>query len=228
MAKPHYENPDRNVPIFEEIFRRNGLDWVLIGGLAAIRRRSDKRETVDVDFVVSGLEDLEAQLLETGTRWLKIAREPNGTPYLIQGETNDGMHFDIYVHDWDPKDEFEFERAVLETKDDYHVASAEAIIVYKLMAMRPQDIDDIQSILRAHPNFDGLDLEFIEKWAREYDLYDLWAEFVNEARRNSPTKLAYPLPPRSRGPKQGKQREGLIRKTGVDKNGHPYTRWVRP
>ncbi len=177
--KPHYENPQKNVATFKAMFEGSNIDWAVIGGIAAICRGTDKRETVDADFVVSELGNLEEQLTLLGPKWFKVTREPDGTPYLIQGETGDGMHFDIYVQGID------FELEVLATKDDNHIASAEAIIVYKLMAMRPQDISDIESILKAHPNFEGLDIEFINKWAAECSVSEQWAEFVNRSKLRS-------------------------------------------
>ncbi len=219
--KPPYENPIRNVAIFEAVFDAEHLDWALIGGLAAIEHRAGRRETVDVDFVISGIADLERRLAQMEPAKLRVLKESDGTPYLVQGETADGMHFDIYIASID------FEDAVLATKDENHVASAEAVILYKLMAMRPQDVDDIRSILDAHPDFGGLDLEFIEHWANELDVLDRWHELSAEVsgtgtsrRRQKP---AVPGPERSRRPRAS----GYVRKRGVDSLGRPYTRWTR-
>ena len=169
--KPYYENPGQNLPVFTALFERVGLDWAVIGGIAAVERRPDFRETVDVDFVVSEMAHLEERLNELQPKRLRVLRESGGTPYLIQGETSDGMHFDIYIAS------IEFEKAVLATKDENHFASAEAIIVYKLMAMRPHDIDDIRSIL-ARPAIGSLDIAFIEHWAEECGVLDRWREFA--------------------------------------------------
>ena len=139
--KPVYDDPARSIPSFKEIYEAESLDWAVIGGLAAIERRSEGRDTVDADFVISEIGNLQERLTSMNPRWFQICREPDGNPYPVQGETRDGMHFDIYVAGID------FEKAVLDTKDENHIASAEAIIVYELMAMRPVDVDDIRSIL---------------------------------------------------------------------------------
>ncbi len=219
--KPSYEDPGRNIQVFSAIFEDEGLDWAVIGGIAAIERRAESRETVDVDFVVSGIADLNRRLQEMHLARFRVVNEPDGAPFLIQGETTDGMHFDIYVASID------FEEAVLATKDENHVASAEAIVLYKLMAMRPQDVDDIRSILAAHPDLEGLDLEFIEYWANELDVRDQWHGFVAEARRIDPLnrQLERPAPKSRWAP--GSPTPGYVRKQGVDSLGRPYTRWVR-
>ncbi|MDA8400392.1 MAG: hypothetical protein M0008_10190 [Actinomycetota bacterium] len=219
--KPPYENPMGNVAIFEAMFDAEHLDWALIGGLAAIEHRAGHRETVDVDFVVSGIADLERRLAQMEPAKLRVLKERDGAPYLIQGETSDGMHFDIYVATID------FEDAVLATKDENHVASVEAVILYKMMAMRPQDVDDIRSILDAHPDFGGLDLEFIEHWANELDVLDRWNELSAETRQTGrwrrPPRPAVPQPERSRTTRAS----GYSRKRGIDSLGRPYARWIR-
>lgn len=172
--KPPYNNPQRNLPIFHRLFEESGVDSATIGGIAAIVWRATPRETVDADFVVSELSDLEQRLNSISLRPIKILTERDGTPYLIQGETSDGMHFDIFIA------ETLFEQEVLATKDDTGTASAEAIIVYKLAAGRSQDIDDINSILKKHPNLDGLDVAEIERWTEYLGITDKWREFANQ------------------------------------------------
>ncbi len=94
------------------------------------------------------------------------------------------MHFDIYIAGTP------FEQEVLATKDSTGTASAEAIIVYKLIAERPQDIDDINSILEKHPNLDGLDVTKIERWAKYSGVIDGWRKFADRHQ----TQTLEPLP----------------------------------
>jgi hypothetical protein len=178
--KPPYKNPQRNLPTFQRLFEEAGVDSATIGGIAAIIRRAEPRETTDADFVVSNISDLEERLRTINPRYTHVSREPDGTPYLIQGETADGMHFDIFIA------ETPFEQEVLATKDSNATASAEAIIVYKLVADRPQDIDDINSILRKHSNLDGLDVAKIERWAEYLGVIDKWHEFADRRLTQTP------------------------------------------
>lgn len=48
-------DPEDQLPLFEEVFDTEGLDWALIGGLAALHYHVEPRETVDLDFVVDRL-----------------------------------------------------------------------------------------------------------------------------------------------------------------------------
>ncbi len=60
----------------------------------------------------------------------------------------------------------------------------EDLIIFKAVAHRPQDLLDIQALIKANPN---LDRERIEQWVREFaralDMPDLWediAEWLRE------------------------------------------------
>ncbi|MCL4446243.1 MAG: hypothetical protein M1134_05150 [Actinobacteria bacterium] len=219
--KPLYENPGKNVSAFKEAFEAEGVDWALIGGLAAIEHRATGRETVDVDFVVSSLASLERRLERMQLARVRVLEEPEGSPYLVQGETADGMHFDIYVASID------FENAVLATKDDKHVASAEAVILYKLMAMRREDVDDVRSILDNHPGLKGLDVEFIERWAAELDVQDEWHGFVAEYQKAKNIRSQLILPASDTGDQANTPKTRYVKKQGVDTLGRRYTRWIR-
>lgn len=71
---------------------------------------------------------------------------------------------------------------------DYHVkyATAEDVIIHKVIANRPRDEEDIRSILRRTP---GMNQEYILGWLKEFDTglhtnyvrkyEDLWADSVN-------------------------------------------------
>lgn len=50
--------------------------------------------------------------------------------------------------------------------------AVEDVIVFKLIAWRPRDQQDIDSILRARHQ---LDTPYIEKWANEWEVADRWA-----------------------------------------------------
>jgi len=45
-------------------------------------------------------------------------------------------------------------------------ASLEDLIIHKLIAGRPRDIEDIKSIILKNPKYDS---NYIEKWAKEFD-----------------------------------------------------------
>lgn len=175
--KPPYDDPGRNLARFGEMFDAEGVDWAVIGGLAVVHAGVAGRETVDADFVVSGLAHLEERLAEMGVRWMRLLREEHdGSPYMVQGETADGMRFDIYIAS------IAFEEEVLATKDEHHMASPEAVVVYKLVAGRPQDIADVRAMLCEQPGMANLDIDFIGRWATELDVIDRWRRYAAEAR----------------------------------------------
>lgn len=56
--------------------------------------------------------------------------------------------------------------------------SVEDLIVYKLMAWRPQDRDDIAEVLAVGHE---LDTGYIEYWAGEWEVLDRWQQAVDGA-----------------------------------------------
>lgn len=161
--KPYYENPEQWLPEFKAIFNDLNLNWAVIGGEAALQYRLKLRHTVDLDFVANRVTELMDVLEERGFTF-RVLTERDGSPYLLQGTTPDGMHFDIYEAHTD------FESSVLERHIENY-ASPEDIIVYKLEAWRPQDRDDIAQILDAEHD---LDYAYIEHWAQMWKTLDNW------------------------------------------------------
>ena len=182
--KSYYEDPSQWLPKFEAIFEGLNLNWAIIGGEAALQYRLESRDTVDLDFAVNNVTELITVLEERGFTF-RVLRERDDSPYLLQGTTPDGMHFDIYEAHTD------FERHALERHIE-HYASPEDVIVYKLMAWRPQDRDDIVHILAAETN---LDYAYIEHWAQEWEVIDNWQSVMAGFER----KHAPPIVQKGRG-----------------------------
>ncbi|MCL5447099.1 MAG: hypothetical protein M1350_06835 [Actinobacteria bacterium] len=167
--KPYYENPEQWLPEFRTMLNDLNLEWAIIGGVGAKRYRLVPRHTDDLDFVANRLTELMGVLEDRGLTF-RVLRERDNSPYLLQGTTPDGMHFDIYEAHTD------FEKSALERRIKEY-ATPEDIIVYKLMAWRPQDRDDVASMLAAQPN---LDHNYIEHWAQAWDVLDSWHEALEE------------------------------------------------
>lgn len=161
--KSHYDHPEEWLAEFEKIFSNLHLKWAVIGGVGAQHYRFNLRGTVDLDFVVDRLSEL-IDLFEEQGFIFRVLKEHNDSPYLLQGITPDGMHFDIYEAHTD------FEKCVLARRLDTY-ASPEDIIVYKLIAWRSLDQDDIAEILTTQTE---LDHGYIEKWAWKWDVLDNW------------------------------------------------------
>lgn len=134
--------------------------------MAAIAYRQHPRHTVDIDCVVDKVDGLVEQLRERGLD-LRLRSDSDGTPYLVQGTTPDGMHFDVYVASTP------FEESALERRGADGYVSVEDLIVYELLAWRPQDRDDIAEVLAAGHE---LDTRYVEYWAGEWDVLDRWQQ----------------------------------------------------
>ena len=153
-----------------------GADAALIGGCAR-NSYAEVRPTKDVDFVVgvdaSGYPRLVAAARAHGfTRGTAVGAVPGQVPDLELFRDASGRRIDfLYAHT-------DFERSALsraETREPYgtpvRVASPEDLIVYKLLAGRPQDRLDILAMLSAlaidPPR--AIDWPYVERWCREWD-----------------------------------------------------------
>ena len=58
------------------------------------------------------------------------------------------------------------------------LAAPEAAIVYKLLAQRPRDLDDVEGIFAARVSAgDALDWAFLDRWADEWGIADRLAPY---------------------------------------------------
>lgn len=144
-------------------FEAHGVRYALIGGLAS-GFRGRPRFTEDVDVLVrvtqlqlpGALQDLQSRGFELDV--FAAIREWNAH-HLVQ------IHYQGVAFDWLkpllPCLEHALERATLELWQDTNIriVSAEDLIVMKVLALRPQDALDIQSLLAANPG--ELDLDMI-------------------------------------------------------------------
>lgn len=158
------------------LFRRLGIDWVLIGALAANRYRVAPRLTADVDLLLAtarpDLEGLEAALRAEG--WTVRRASADGEVLRIR-------HPDLGLADLLFADtqyqRTALERAHTERLDDLEVRvlTVEDVLVHKLIAGRSQDLADIEAILAAGA---PLDVAYLERWIRFWEVDDLWQRLV--------------------------------------------------
>ncbi len=160
---------------------RTGKRIVLIGALAAIRWGL-VRATSDIDLVVSA----------DGETWDEVRRA------LVSHGLTEGQHVQSDAADALPDIAFfwsgaapstrvdvflgktAFETAVLATAVPVivegvgvHAASAEAVIIYKLLASRPKDSHDVQMVFdAAAQGRSSLDWAFLTKWADWWGISD--------------------------------------------------------
>lgn len=150
---------------FAERLRALGLRPVLIGALAALRYRATPRFTTDVDYLAPSVAGLVEAMTADGYDVRALIEEGDDEPYavFIRGR---GVKVDVL------RAETAFQRSAVDRAVD-GVITAEDVIVFKLVAWRPRDQDDIASILAAGHD---LDAAYIERWAAEWQVSDRWEE----------------------------------------------------
>ncbi len=162
------------------ILTDEGVSHAFIGALAAVAW-GRPRATTDVDLVVLADEDL----FNAIDRWVRDAgfirgsdvgpsdpseRLPDIAVYWSREEPS--VRIDLFVA------KTPFEREVIRTASTAFVlgeptrlASPEASIIYKLLADRSRDRDDIESIFLARQAAgEALDWDWLRRWAREWEI----------------------------------------------------------
>ena len=150
---------------FADYLRSLGGEVALIGALAALRYRSQPRETTDVDFLVREMGDLPVQLKADGYEVKVVAEPGDSEPYLVFLRGN-GVRVDIMAA------QTEFQRSALDRAVD-GIITVEDVIVFKLLAWRARDRADIDSILAVGHD---LDEDYIEHWVNEWQVADRWVQ----------------------------------------------------
>ncbi len=164
-----------------EALAESRIPYAFIGAIAVLAW-GRVRATTDIDLVV---------LSEEGWPRLLNALERRGfevTQRIGPAESTDeiadivmfsrpgssAVRIDIFVA------KTEFERVVIDTARETNVmdvnvrlAQPEASIIYKLLANRRKDIDDIEGIFEARRiAHDALDWDFLDHWAKEWSITD--------------------------------------------------------
>jgi hypothetical protein len=175
-----------------EALRESSTPYAFIGALPVLAW-GRVRATTDIDLVVaveSEWEVLAKALEKRGIRPSKRVGPADPTDPLpdiaifrSQGAT--GTRVDVFVAKTD------FERAVIGCARTTEVlggtvrlASPEASIVYKLLAARPRDVEDVESIFEARAAAgDALDWAFLDRWAEAWDIEDRLEPYGERFRR---------------------------------------------
>jgi hypothetical protein len=157
--------------------RAAGVRAAVIGGCAR-NAWAEVRPTKDVDFVVEVSEgkypDLVKSLASIGFRRASaVGGAPGVVPDLELFRDASGRRIDLlYAHT-------DFERSALtraEVREPYAgvslpVCSPEDLVVYKLLAGRPQDLLDIQAMMAALTSGNRpVDWAYVERWADVWEI----------------------------------------------------------
>jgi hypothetical protein len=177
------ESTDRNerqrllADLLLSLVNESGLSVALIGG-QAVNYWARPRYTDDFDFTVAadpaGIDRIVAGLLEHGFQVVRnqAPGSPSGPDFvrLERGYKLDAV--DLIVAKTEYQDGIVL-RAIRTGTEALPIATAEDLIVLKLVANRSKDHEDIRSLLEACPD---LDWAYIEDWAEFWGLAERWVE----------------------------------------------------
>ena len=152
--------------------RAKQLRFMLIGGQAVLLH-GEPRLTQDIDITLAAtpdrLDDLLALCDRLDMRPLpeNVERFVHETFVLPVAAADTSMRVD-FIFSSTPYEAQAIERAVIVTLHDTPVpfASAEDLILHKLFAGRPRDIEDAAGVVRRKGT--ELDWEYMQRWAREF------------------------------------------------------------
>ena len=151
-----------------EIFDDLGVEWTVVGALAANRYRATPRFTTDLDMMARYHSALVNALRQAGYE-VSVFADEGELPHLIRCHRGPEA-IDVLL----PVVEYQ---AVALARAIDHVLAVEDVIIHKLIAWRPRDRDDIRSILE---NGSALDLSYLDRWITEWELAERWQTFSTE------------------------------------------------
>jgi hypothetical protein len=151
---------------------RLGIPYMLIGGQAVLLY-GEPRLTRDIDVTLGVGPERLSELLEwvRGSGWQVLVEAPadfvGRTMVLPCLEPASGIRVD-FVFSFSAYERQALARVRRVRIGSAHVrfASLEDLIVHKVLAGRPRDLEDVRSILLKNPVFD---LEYVRHWLREFD-----------------------------------------------------------
>ena len=145
---------------------------MVIGGQAVLLY-GEPRLTKDIDITLGvGVDRLGDMTVIVGQLNLKHLTENvdefvKETMVLPVIDEKSGIRID-FIFSFSPYERQAIERArkIVIGRTKIKFASLEDVVIHKMIAGRPRDIEDVQSILLKNP---GYDFQYIEKWLSEFD-----------------------------------------------------------
>ncbi|MEW6417295.1 MAG: nucleotidyl transferase AbiEii/AbiGii toxin family protein [Nitrospirota bacterium] len=174
--------------MFEEILSgidvsltRHNLPYMIIGGQAVLLY-GEPRLTRDIDITLGVSADYIKELLVV-VRELSLKPIPEDiesfvrqTMVLPAFDETTGIRVD-FIFSFTPYEIKAIKRArrikILEREVCF--ASPEDVIIHKIFAGRPRDIEDVKTIILKNPE---IDIKYIKKWLRKFDASSDEKEFL--------------------------------------------------
>lgn len=154
------------------IFEKHNIPYMVIGGQAVLlygepRLTRDIDITVGVDLdrvqdILHLIKDLDLTILVQDVE--SFVRQTMVIPCL---DKSTGIRVD-FILSFTPYERQAIERANRINIKDQKVsfAAVEDVIIHKIFAGRPRDMEDVKSIIIKNP---ALDINYIKKWLSEFD-----------------------------------------------------------
>lgn len=154
------------------MLERLSIEACLIGGRVANIYRPDVRVTQDYDFLVRRLDGLRNALEDEGFEIRKAPLNQDGALLQIVA-VRDGVRYDFNIADY----EYQFE-ALERARANNNILVVEDLLIHKLLAWRPQDRDDVFSIVRAGVPYDS---DLIIRWCEIFETMSNYNRMLEES-----------------------------------------------
>lgn len=155
-----------------EAFEKSKISYMVIGGQAVLVY-GEPRFTKDIDVTLgAGVERLEEVLqLVVGLGWKVLTPTPaefvQKTMVLPCQDPASGVRLDL-VFSFSPYERQAMDRVrrIPFSGKEVCFASPEDLVIHKVVAGRPRDLEDIRVVQLKNP---GMDRIYIEKWLKEFE-----------------------------------------------------------
>jgi predicted nucleotidyltransferase len=152
---------------------KRGIPYMVIGGQAVLVY-GEPRLTKDIDITLGvGPEALNQIEGITETLGLKpLVKDAEAfvkeTMVFPVGEEKSGIRVDfIFSFSEYERQAIARSRGVKFGRTEIKIATLEDVVIHKIVAGRPRDLEDVESILLKNPDYD---IRYIEKWLGEFDI----------------------------------------------------------
>jgi len=161
--------------------KKRDIPYMIIGGQAVLLY-GEPRLTRDIDITlgvnVDHLDELLAVVQELALKPLpkdlkSFVRQTMVLPAL---DETTGIRVD-FIFSATPYETEAIKRAKkIKIMDrEVNFASPEDLIIHKIFAGRPRDIEDVRTVLLKNPD---IDVRYVRKWLKEFDLFSEKKEFL--------------------------------------------------
>jgi len=165
--------------VFQRLLKKIGsclekyhIPYMVIGGQAVLLY-GEPRLTKDIDITlgvgVDRLGEMKAIVdrLSLGYLTDKVDDFVKETMVLPVIDQKSGIRID-FIFSYSPYERQAIERArnILFGRTQIKFASLEDVVIHKMIAERPRDIEDVESMLLKNPEYDS---HYIGKWLAEFD-----------------------------------------------------------